>query len=121
MYSWDDEAFSVNTFTSDVRARTSGKGVSKVIVSRLSFFLQCPKVFIKTSCLYQFLNIAYFYFFLRLSYITLSRIVRKRDYCLCENKGADQLCSNCEADQRLCFRYWDSTIPLLLKSEISSF
>ena len=26
-----------------------------------------------------------------------------------------------EADQRLCFRYTDSTLPLLLKSEISSF
>ena len=51
----------------------------------------------------------------------LSRIVRKRDYCLCENKGADQLRGNREADQRLCFRYSDSTIPLLLKSEISSF
>ena len=38
-----------------------------------------------------------------------------------ENKGADQLRGNREADQRLCFRYWDSTIPLLLKSEISSF
>ena len=24
--------------------------------------------------------------------------------CICENKGADQLCSNCTADQRLCFR-----------------
>ena len=53
--------------------------------------------------------------------LKMSRIVRKRDYCLCENKGADQLRSNCEADQRLCFRYSDSTIPLLLKSEISSF
>ena len=29
--------------------------------------------------------------------------------------------SNCEADQRLCFRYTDSTISLLLKSELSSF
>ena len=47
--------------------------------------------------------------------------MRKPDICLCENKGADQLRSNCEADQRLCFRYTDSTIPLLLKSEISSF
>ena len=28
---------------------------------------------------------------------------------------------NCEAHQRLCFRYTDSTVPLLLKSEISSF
>ena len=46
--------------------------------------------------------------------------MRKRDYCLCENKGADQLRSNCEADQRLCFGYSDSTIPLLLKSEISN-
>ena len=41
--------------------------------------------------------------------------------CLCENKGADQLHSNCEADQRLCFRYMDSTISRLFKSEISSF
>ena len=32
--------------------------------------------------------------------------------CIGENKGADQLRSNCEADQRLCFRYSDSTIPL---------
>ena len=47
--------------------------------------------------------------------------MRKPDFSLCENKGADQLRSNCEADQRLCFRYTDSTIPFLLKSEISSF
>ena len=53
--------------------------------------------------------------------INLSRSVRKRDFCLGENKGADQLRGNREADQRLCFRYSDSTIPLLLKSEISSF
>ena len=45
--------------------------------------------------------------------------MRKTDFC--ENKGADQLCSNCTADQRLRFRYIDRTIPLLLKSEISSF
>ena len=44
----------------------------------------------------------------------MSRIVRKPDFCLGENKGADQLRSNCEADQRLCFRYTDSTISLLL-------
>ena len=51
----------------------------------------------------------------------MSHAMRKRDFCLCENKGADQLLSNCEADQGLCFRYTDSTIPLSLKSEISSF
>ena len=37
--------------------------------------------------------------------------------CLGKNKGADQLRSNCEGDQRLCFRYTDSTIPLLSKSK----
>ena len=30
--------------------------------------------------------------------IYLSRIMRKPDFCLCENKGSDQLCSNCTAD-----------------------
>ena len=47
--------------------------------------------------------------------------MRKPEFCQCENKGADQLRSNCEADQRLCFRHSDSTISLLPKSEISSF
>ena len=50
----------------------------------------------------------------------LSCIVRKPDFCICENKDADQLRGNREADQRLCFRYMDSTIPLLPKSKISS-
>ena len=44
----------------------------------------------------------------------------KPTICIGENKDADQLRGNREADQRLCFRYSDSTIPLLLKSEISS-
>ena len=48
----------------------------------------------------------------------LSRIVRKPDFCLGENKGADQLRGNREADQRLCFRYMDSTVALLPSSEI---
>ena len=39
--------------------------------------------------------------------------MRKPDFCPCENKGADQLRSNCEADQRLCFHSLDSTIPPL--------
>ena len=46
--------------------------------------------------------------------------MRKPFFCICENKDADQLRGNREADQRLCFRYTDSTIPLLPKSEISS-
>ena len=47
--------------------------------------------------------------------------MRKPDFCQCEIKGTDQLRSNCKADQRLCFHYMDGAIPLLPKSEISSF
>ena len=54
-------------------------------------------------------------------FLNLSHIVRKPTICICKNKDADQLRGNREADQRLCFRYTDSTLPLLLKSEISSF
>ena len=35
--------------------------------------------------------------------------MRKPAFCISENKDADQLRSNCAADQRLCFRYIDST------------
>ena len=45
--------------------------------------------------------------------------MRKLAFGICENKEADQLSGNHEADQRLCFRYTYSTIPLLPKSEIS--
>ena len=55
----------------------------------------------------------------------LSRLMGKQTICIGENKDADQLRGNREgnreADQRLYFRYSDSTIPLLLKSKISSF
>ena len=35
--------------------------------------------------------------------VKMSHVMRKQTFCLCENKGSDQLCSNrnCEADQRL--------------------
>ena len=46
--------------------------------------------------------------------------MRKPTFCISENKDADQLRGNREADQPLCFRYTDSTIPLLSKPEISS-
>ena len=44
----------------------------------------------------------------------------KPAFCICETKDADQLRVNREADQRLYFRYTDSTISLLPKYEISS-
>ena len=49
-----------------------------------------------------------------------SRVVRKPGFFICKNKDADQLLGNREADQRLCFCYTDSTIPLLPKSKMSS-
>ena len=46
--------------------------------------------------------------------------MRKSGFSICKKKDADQLRGNREADQRLCFRYIDSTISLLPKYEISS-
>ena len=44
--------------------------------------------------------------------------IRKPTIYMCENKDADQLCSNCTDDQLLLV-YTNRTIPLLLNSEIS--
>ena len=51
----------------------------------------------------------------------MSRVVNKPDFCLCENKDADRLRGNREADQRLCFHYTDSTIRLLLNTKFQAF
>ena len=51
----------------------------------------------------------------------MNHLLRRPHFCLCENKGADQLCSYCTADQRLCFCHSDSTTSLLPNSKISSF
>ena len=56
----------------------------------------------------------------RCKFIYEPRCEKTGFFCICENKDADQLRGNREADQRLCFRYTDTTIPLLSKSEISS-
>ena len=50
----------------------------------------------------------------------MSLLMRKLAFCTCKNKDADQLRSNRESDQRLCFRYTDSTIPLLPQFKMSS-
>ena len=42
--------------------------------------------------------------------------MRKPTICICENKDADY----CEADQRLCFRYSDSTVPLPLNPKFQA-
>ena len=46
----------------------------------------------------------------------MSLVVRKPDFCICENKEADQLRGNREADQRLCFRYTADLGSITLKS-----
>ena len=46
--------------------------------------------------------------------------MRKPAFSIAKNKAADQLHGKRAADQHLCFRYIDSTIPLLPKSEFSS-
>ena len=56
----------------------------------------------------------------RLIRVNMSLVVRKPAFYICENKDADQLRGNREADQRLCFCFLESTIPLLPKYEISS-
>ena len=50
----------------------------------------------------------------------MSLVMRNPAIRICENKDADQLRGNRQADQRLCFRYIASTIPLLPKYKISS-
>ena len=50
----------------------------------------------------------------------ISLVMRKLAFCICKNKDADQLRSDREPDQRLCFRYIASTIPLFPKYKISS-
>ena len=35
----------------------------------------------------------------------MSCILSKPAFCICEKKGADQMRSNCAADQHLCFHY----------------
>ena len=52
--------------------------------------------------------------------IDMSLVMRRPAFCTCENKDADQLRGNREADQRICFRYTGSTIPVLRESEIYS-
>ena len=44
--------------------------------------------------------------------------MRKPAFCICENKAAVQLRGYRKADQGLCFRYIESTVSLLSKSEI---
>ena len=51
----------------------------------------------------------------------MSHVMRKPAFCICKNNpDMLQLCGNDAADQRLCFPYISSTIPILSPSVISS-
>ena len=46
--------------------------------------------------------------------------MRKPDFCICEIQDADRLRGNHEADQRLCFRCTDGTIPNYLNPKFQA-
>ena len=46
--------------------------------------------------------------------------MRKPAFCICENKDADQLRGNREADQHLCFRYTDIQSLFFLKPKFQA-
>ena len=45
---------------------------------------------------------------------------QKTCFCICKNKDADQLHGNGTADQRICFRYIDSTILYFLNPKFQA-
>ena len=53
--------------------------------------------------------------------VRMGSVMRKPAFCICENKGVDQLLSNPAADQRFCFCYINSTILYSLKSKLEAF
>ena len=55
-----------------------------------------------------------------LPFVTLLRHEKTCFLHMQKNKDTHQLSGNCGTDHCLCFRYIDSAIPLLSKSEISS-
>ena len=52
--------------------------------------------------------------------ITLSHVMRKPVYAICEQQRHISACASSRSDQRLCFRCLDTIIPLVSISEISS-
>ena len=95
---------------------------NKVLIPRIHFVSRMSSYFPNRWSL-SYLNLTrnMITYIRRQQHKKLSRLMGKPTICIGENKDADQLRGNREADQRLCFRYSDSTVPLLLKSEISSF
>ena len=101
-----------------VTFRTWLQALSNMKVFRLHFLSFIHFCF--TVIFFRFLQFSIQHVLLSI-FSYLSRLMGKPTICICETKVADQLRGNRETDQRLCFRYSDSTIPPLLNSKISSF
>ena len=52
---------------------------------------------------------------------SLSHVMRKPVYAICEQQRRRSDCASAQSDQRLCFHCLDSVIPLLAIAKISSF
>ena len=50
----------------------------------------------------------------------MSHVMRKPVYAICVQQRRRSVCASAQSDQRLCFRFLDSIIPLLSISEIPS-
>ena len=98
-----------------VRAAKTKALISFAVTAKLfcAFVFEYAKCWLSHECFLCILLGFWFCLGYRLSQ-HMSHPMGKPTICICENKDADQLRGNREADQRLCFRYSDSTIPLLL-------
>ena len=97
--------------------------ISKLVHVHVISFINDENTSRKSCCTKNKINFMYIAFNTCLQYIMnihhelvlyMSHHMRKPTVCICENKGTDQLRGNCKADQRLCFRYTDSTILYFL-------
>ena len=55
-----------------------------------------------------------------LGFYNMSHVMRKPVYSICEQQRRRSACASAQSDQRLCFRFLDSTVQLISISEISS-
>ena len=96
-------------------ALRAGSWITFSISFRVIFFRALPSL----QCRIDSSAISLPAVLLQIESFHMSLVIRKPTFCICKNKDADQLRGNREAEQRLCFRYIDNTIPLLSLSEIS--
>ena len=124
-YCWYKRAQKLKTTSLNIHPHVSGSGadlksVKKNNLAYSRFLLYHPNQDFFRVSEWTYKNYTILFSIDKLE-IIMSSYMRKPTFCICKNKDADQLCSNCTADQRLRFGFTYSTIPLLLKSKISSF